>query len=124
MDSPSPFLVDWQFVKEKKGIYIADYGKDVPSSFEGQTGTIVAVQAPQQVFGPTADQSDGAFVQYGDAIVRLDSGKTAETALYGTYLTRNPGDEPSDALTLVSVRDKHQKEGGSWPTGFKGSPCT
>ena len=110
-DNAVPFLAGWQFVKEKKGIFVADYGRDVPTSFVGREGVIVAVQAPQGVLEPPVSQADTSFVNYGEAIIRLDSGQTVETALYGTFLHSSPGSHPSDAFTLTSVLDEHRRQG-------------
>jgi hypothetical protein len=106
---PAPFLAEWRFVKEKKGVYEPNYLKEVPTSFIGRAGTIIAVQVSES-FGQKQAQTDDTYVQYAEAIVRLDSGELVQTALYSVYLTREPGTEPSDALTLVSVREKHKQE--------------
>ena len=45
-DNPVSFLAGWQFVKEKKGHYEANYSKEVPTSLTGRSGVIIAVQAP------------------------------------------------------------------------------
>lgn len=108
--TPSPFLGDWHFVKEKKGAYQVDYGKDVPLSFIGRSGIIIAVQAPETPLGPRANQSDDAFVQYAEAIVKLDSGELVQATLFDVYLKREPGSEPSDAFTMASVRERHKQE--------------
>ncbi len=106
-----PFLSGWHWVKEKKGGYRADFVKQVPASFVGRAGTIIAVQAPDARFGETpADQSDNAFVDYGEAVVKLDSGELVQTALYSVYLKRDPGASPSDAFTLASLKERHQQE--------------
>jgi len=104
--SPSPFLINWKFVKEKKGVYTVDYGKEVPSSFVGQSGTIIAVIAPSRVFEKPSPQTDDTYVQYAEAVVKLDSGQLIETALYNA----KTGYEVSDAFTLSSVLDQHKQE--------------
>jgi hypothetical protein len=48
----------------------------------GQSGTIVAVIAPSKVLEPPPPQTDDSYVQYAEAIVKLDSGQLLETALY------------------------------------------
>jgi len=58
----------------------------------------------------TPDQSDAVFVEYADAIVKLDSGETLETTVYGTYLKSDPGDTPGDSFTLLSTLDRHKPE--------------
>jgi hypothetical protein len=108
-DTPASSLLAWQFVKEKKGAYEPKYLREVPTSFVGRIGTIIAVQATVS-FGQKQAQTDDTYVQYAEAIVRLDSGELVQTALYSVYLTREPGTQPSDAFTLISVRDKHKQE--------------
>jgi len=108
--SPTPFLTEWQFTKEKKGVYHPIYLKQVPISLVGHTGVIIAVQAPEEVLGPPADQSDEAYVKYGDAIIRLDSGEIVQTALYASFITSAPGLNPSDAFALASVREQKKNE--------------
>jgi len=101
------FLGAWNFVKEKKGKYETDYGHNVPAGFVGKTGTIIAVVAPDAGYGePPANQSDDAFVRWGEAIVKLDSGELVRTALY--LLTT--GSNPSDGFTLLAVREQHKQE--------------
>jgi len=95
--TPSPFLLGFHFVKEKKGVYTTDYGKEVPTSFVGQRGTIIAVIAPSKVFEPPPQQTDETYVQYAEAIVKLDSGQLLETGLYLKS-------------TLASVLEQHKKE--------------
>ena len=108
--TPSVFLSNWQFVKARGGVYEPDYSKTVPVSFIGRSGVIIAVQAPVKGRGLTADQSDDVYVQYGEAIVKVDSGELIQTALFNVYLSREPGSEPSDAFTLASVRERHKRE--------------
>jgi hypothetical protein len=43
-----------------------------------------------------------------------------QTALYPTYLAREPGDEPSDAFMLVSIREKHKQEANSLAQKLEG----
>jgi hypothetical protein len=104
-DLPWTFLGDWHFLKEQNGIYQVDYEEEVPVSLVGHSGAIIAVQAPKGS-GPPADQSDAAFVEYAEAIVKLDTGQLLQTALY-TFKT---GSEPSDAFTLSSVKERHKQE--------------
>jgi hypothetical protein len=103
---PSPFLIAWKFVKEKKGVYTVDYGKEVPSTLVGQSGTIVAVFAPSGVLEPPSPQTDDTYVQYAEAVVKLDSGQLIETALYNM----KSGHEVHDAFTLASVLEQHKQE--------------
>src|ERR1019366_952832 len=119
-DLPVDFLGDWQFVKERKGGYETDYGREVPASFVGRGGVIIAVQAPENVMGPPADQSDDAFVEYGEAIVKLDSGQLVRTTLFSTYLKSDPGSGPGDAFSLTSVRERHQQEAAALARGLSG----
>jgi len=104
--TPSPFLLNFHFVKAKKGVYTTDYGKEVPTSFVGQSGTIVAVIAPSKVFEPPPPQTDDSYVQYAEAIVKLDSGQLLETALYN----KTTGTEVHDGFTLASVMEQHKRE--------------
>jgi hypothetical protein len=104
--TPSPFLLNFHFVKEKKGVYTTGYGKEVPASFVGQSGTIIAVIAPSKVFEPPPPQTDDTYVQYAEAIVKLDSGQLLETELYN----KNTGSEVHDAFTLASVLEQHKRE--------------
>ena len=73
---PSPFLIAWKSVKEKKGVYTVDYGNQIPSSFVGQGGTIIAVLAPTHLFEEPSPQTDDTYVQYAEGVVKLDSGRT------------------------------------------------
>jgi hypothetical protein len=120
IDTPSSFLADWQFVKEKKGRYEPNYSREVPTSYAGRTGTIVAVQAPKDPLESAPDQSDDAYVKYGEAIVQLDSGGLIQTALYPTYLVKEVGDDPGDAFILVSTREKHQQKAAALAQNLTG----
>jgi hypothetical protein len=101
------FLGSWNFVKEKKGRYETDYGRNVPAAFVGKTGTIIAVMAPDARYGePPAGQTDDAYVKYGEAIVKLDSGELVRTTLY----TMDTGSDPADGFTLLAIRDQHKQE--------------
>jgi hypothetical protein len=46
------FLGSWVFVKEKKGVYTTDLGKQVPATFAGEGGTIIAVIPESGAFWP------------------------------------------------------------------------
>jgi hypothetical protein len=105
----SAFLINWQFVEERKGIYEANDSKKVPLELVGRSGIIIAVQAPVQP-GKVTDQSDNAFVQYAIAIVKLDSGDLLQSALYADFLESDPGSHPGDPFTPASVREKHKAE--------------
>ena len=103
-------LAGWQFVKEEKGLYRIQYSQEVPASFAGRAGTIIAVQAPQRVGGAPADQADETYVQYAQAIVKLNSGELLSTTLFNAFLGREPGSQPGDAFALASTRERHKRE--------------
>lgn len=104
--TPSPFLIVWRFVTEKKGVYTVDYGKRVPSSFVGHGGTIIAVLAPSLLAEQPPLQTDDTYVKYAEAVVKLDSGQLVQTAVYNA----KTGFELADAFTLAPVLDQHKQE--------------
>ncbi len=103
---PMPFLLGWHFVKAKKGTYVVDIAKEVPISLVGQSGIIIAVIAPSVVFEPPPQQTDDTYVQYAEAVVKLDSGRLVETSI-STWST---GHDVTDAFTLASVLEQHKQE--------------
>lgn len=115
-----PFLASWHFVQVKKGIYRIEYARDVPASFAGRTGVIIAVQAPQPVSGPSPAQTDDTYVAFGNAIIKLDSGEVLLTTLSGAALRHEPGSEPSDTFTMASLRERHQQEADALARKLKG----
>jgi hypothetical protein len=107
MTTASPFLIGWNFVKEKKGGYTIDSSKRVPATVVGQTGEIVAVLAPSSLpFEKSQQPTDGTYVKYAQVIVRLDSGQLLETA----PVNSKSGTEIYDPFILLSVREKHHQD--------------
>lgn len=72
----------------------------------GQGGIIIAVLAPSRVFEKPSPQTDDTYVQYAEAVVKLDSGQLVETTVYSA----KTGYEVSDAFTLASVLEQHKHE--------------
>ena len=108
--TPSHFLADWKWAKGKNGVFTTDYSRSVFSSLVGHTGVIVAVNAPTtyppRKSSPQTGQANETYVQWGEAIVKLDSGELLVTTVY-TWTT---GSQAHDAFTLLSVRDRHKQE--------------
>lgn len=99
------FLGDWTFVKEKKGLYESQ--KNIPASYVGRTGVIIAIQAPRPgLYQPPSPQTDDTYVKYADAIVKLDTGELVATTVY----TLQTGTAASDSFVLLSVREQHKKD--------------
>lgn len=100
--TPRSRILSWRFVKEKKRVYHVNYSKDVPASLVGQIGTIIAVQSPDD----NSSQADNTYVEYAEAIVKLDSGELLRTSIS----TLSSGTEDYDSFNLVSARDKKKQE--------------